>query len=84
MPSSWWTGPHGADGIIAAKGIDTLKQLVGKRVAFAPYTPSHFLLFEGLKSSGLTPQQREEIFAKGIHTKDGIEPATLFAQQKVE
>jgi NitT/TauT family transport system substrate-binding protein len=75
---------RGADGVIAAKGIDSLKQLVGRKIAFAPYTPSHFLLFEGLKTAGLTPQQREEIFSKGIHTKDGIEPATLFAQQKVD
>ena len=75
---------RGADGIITAQGISSLKDLAGKKVAFAPYTPSHFLLYTGLKESGLSPQQRSEIFAKGIHTKDGIEPATLFAQQKVD
>jgi len=53
-------------------------------VAFAPYTPSHFLLWNGLKGSGLSTEQRNEIFAKAVHTKDGIEPATLFAQQKVD
>jgi NitT/TauT family transport system substrate-binding protein len=37
-----------------------------------------------LKSSGLSTEQRNEIFAKAVHTKDGIEPATLFAQQKVD
>jgi NitT/TauT family transport system substrate-binding protein len=74
---------RGADGIIAAQGINSLKDLVGKQVAFAPYTPSHFLLYTGLKESGLSAQQRSEIFSHGIHTKDGIEPATLFAQQKV-
>jgi len=41
------------------------------------------LLYNGLKNSGLTTEQRNEIFAKAVHTKDGIEPATLFAQQKV-
>jgi NitT/TauT family transport system substrate-binding protein len=75
---------RGADGIIAAQGISSLKDLVGKKVAFAPYTPSHFLLYTGLKASGLSAAQRSEIFSQGIHTKDGIEPATLFAQQKVD
>lgn len=75
---------RGADGVIAAKGINSLKDLVGKKVAFAPYTPSHFLLYTGLKESGLSAPQRLEIFSQGIHTKDGIEPATLFAQQKVD
>jgi len=75
---------RGADGIIARQGINNLKDLAGKSVAFAPYTPSHFLLWTGLKESGLSAPQRNEIFSKGIHTKDGIEPATLFAQQKVD
>src|SRR5271157_529004 len=75
---------RGADGIIAAQGINSLKDLVGKKVAFAPYTPSHFLLYTGLKESGLSAPQRSAIFSQGIHTKDGIEPATLFAQQKVD
>jgi NitT/TauT family transport system substrate-binding protein len=75
---------RGADGIIASSGINGLKDLVGKKVAFAPYTPSHFLLYTGLKQSGLSAQQRSAIFSQGIHTKDGIEPATLFAQQKVD
>jgi len=75
---------RGADGVIAAQGITTLKDLAGKKVAFAPYTPSHFLLWTGLRESGLSAQQRNSIFDNGIHTKDGIEPATLFAQQKVD
>jgi len=75
---------RGADGIIAAQGINGLKDLTGKKVAFAPYTPSHFLLWTGLKESGLDAQRRNEIFSGAIHTKDGIEPATLFAQQKVD
>ena len=75
---------RGADGVIAAQGINSLKDLVGKKVAFAPYTPSHFLLWTGLRQSGLSRQQMNAIFNNGIHTKDGIEPATLFAQQKVD
>ncbi len=75
---------RGADGVIGKQGINSIEDLAGKIVAFAPYTPSHFLLWNGLKSSGMTTEQRREIFAKAVHTKDGIEPATLFAQQKVD
>lgn len=75
---------RGADGVIGKQGINSIEDLAGKSVAFAPYTPSHFLLWNGLKSSGLTTEQRNEIFDKAVHTKDGIEPATLFAQQKVD
>jgi NitT/TauT family transport system substrate-binding protein len=75
---------RGADGLIGKQGINTLEDLAGRTVAFAPYTPSHFLLWNGLKESGLSTEQRNEIFSRAIHTKDGIEPATLFAQQKVD
>ena len=75
---------RGADGVIGKQGINTIEDLAGKNVAYAPYTPSHFLLWNGLKSSGLSTEQRAEVFAKAVHTKDGIEPATLFAQQKVD
>jgi outer membrane protein OmpA-like peptidoglycan-associated protein/ABC-type nitrate/sulfonate/bicarbonate transport system substrate-binding protein len=75
---------RGADGVIGRQGINSIEDLAGKTVAFAPYTPSHFLLWNGLKASGLSTEQRNEIFNKAVHTKDGIEPATLFAQQKVD
>ncbi len=75
---------RGADGVIGRQGINSIEDLAGKTVAFAPYTPSHFLLWNGLTSSGLSTEQRNEIFNKAVHTKDGIEPATLFAQQKVD
>jgi NitT/TauT family transport system substrate-binding protein len=75
---------RGADGVIGKQGISSIENLAGKKVAFALYTPSHFLLYNGLKSSGITTEQRNEIFANAVHTKDGIEPATLFAQQKVD
>src|SRR5207244_772495 len=75
---------RGADGVIGKRGINSIEDLAGKKVAFAPYTPSHFLLWNGLKTSGLGTDQRNEIFNKAVHTKDGIEPATLFAQEKVD
>jgi NitT/TauT family transport system substrate-binding protein len=70
--------------VIGKQGINSIEDLAGKTVAFAPYTPSHFLLWNGLKASGLSTDQRNEIFNKAVHTKDGIEPATLFAQEKVD
>jgi NitT/TauT family transport system substrate-binding protein len=75
---------RGADGVIGKQGINSIEDLAGKTVAFAPYTPSHFLLYNGLKASGLSTEQRNEIFSKAVHTKDGIEPAVLFAQEKVD
>jgi len=75
---------RGADGVIGKQGINSIEDLAGKTVAFAPYTPSHFLLWNGLKASGLSTEQRNEIFSKAVHTKDGIEPAVLFAQEKVD
>ena len=75
---------RGADGVIGKQGINSIEDLAGKKVAFAPYTPSHFLLWNGLKTSGLSSAQRNEIFNQAVHTKDGIEPATLFAQEKVD
>src|SRR3989475_5872591 len=75
---------RGADGVIGKQGINSIEDLAGKKVAFAPYTPSHFLLWNGLKASGLSTEQRNEIFNKAVRTKDGIEPAVLFAQEKVD
>jgi len=75
---------RGADGVIGRQGINSIEDLAGKTVAFAPFTPSHFLLWNGLKASGLSTDQRNEIFSKAVHTKDGIEPAVLFAQNKTD
>jgi outer membrane protein OmpA-like peptidoglycan-associated protein/ABC-type nitrate/sulfonate/bicarbonate transport system substrate-binding protein len=75
---------RGADGVIGKQGINSIEDLASKTVAFAPYTPSHFLLWNGLKTSGLGTDQRNEIFKNAVHTKDGIEPAVLFAQNKVD
>src|SRR5205807_9175418 len=75
---------RGVDGVIGKQGINSIEDLAGKTVAFAPYTPSHFLLWNGLKASGLSTEQRNEIFKNAVHTKDGIEPANLFAQEKVD
>src|SRR5207244_3571290 len=55
---------RGADGVIGRQGINSIEDLAGKTIAFAPYTPSHFLLWNGMKSSGLTTEQRNEVFSR--------------------
>jgi NitT/TauT family transport system substrate-binding protein len=75
---------RGADGVIARQGIGSVEDLAGKTVAFAPHTPSHFLLWNGLRASGLSSEQRGQILNRALHTKDGVEPALLFASQKVD
>lgn len=79
---SGWS--RGADGVIGRQGIDSIEDLAGRTIAFAPYTPSHFLLWNGLRNSGLSTKQRYDIFLKAVHTRDGIEPAVLFAENKVD
>jgi NitT/TauT family transport system substrate-binding protein len=75
---------RGADGVIVKPGINTIEDLAGKKIAFAPYTPSHFLIYNGLKASGLSTDQRNDILRNAISTKDGIEPANLFVANKVD
>lgn len=75
---------RGADGVIGRQGIDSIEDLAGKRVAFAPNTPSHFLLWNGLKNSGLATSQVNDIFNNSVHTEDGIDPATLFVKGRVD
>src|SRR5947209_6261994 len=75
---------RGADGVIGQQGINSIEDLGGKTVDFPPYTASHFPPWNGLKASGLGTDQKNEIFKNAVQTKDGIEPATLFAQEKVD
>src|SRR5215510_6975107 len=75
---------RGADGVIGKQGINSIEDLAGKSIAFAPYTPSHFLIYNGLKASGLSTEQRNDILKNAIPTKDGIEPADLFVHNKVD
>jgi outer membrane protein OmpA-like peptidoglycan-associated protein len=75
---------RGADGIIAAQGINSIEDLRGKTIAFPEFTPSHFLLNNALTSSGLNKSERDGILGAAVHTRDGIESATLFGQGKVD
>ena len=56
---------RGADGVIGRQGINSIEDLAGKTVAFAPYTPSHFLLWNGLKASGLSTDAAQRNLQQG-------------------
>ncbi len=75
---------RGADGVIGKPGLRSIEDLAGKSIAFAPSTPSHFLIWNGVRNSGLSREQRDKLMTYAVHTKDGIEPATLFAQGKID
>lgn len=45
---------YGADGIVAKKGINSIKDLKGKAVAFEKANPSHFFLIYLLEKEGLS------------------------------
>jgi len=52
---------HGGDGIVAKKSIKTIADLKGKKVAFQPGFPGHFLLLHVLKKNGLSQKDIVEI-----------------------
>ena len=56
---------RGADGVIGKQGINSIEDLAGKTVAFAPYTPSHFLLWNGLQELGLEHRTAQRDFLQG-------------------
>jgi NitT/TauT family transport system substrate-binding protein len=45
---------YGADGIVAKKGINSVKDLKGKTIAFEKANPSHFFLIYQLEKEGLS------------------------------
>lgn len=63
----------GADAIVARKGINTVQDLKGKKIAFAVGTASHTLLLNVLESSGLKMSDIEE-----YRVADGVVAATAF------
>ena len=56
---------RGADGVIGKQGINSIEDLAGKTVAFAPYTPSHFLLWNGLEELGFEHGSAQRDFRQG-------------------
>jgi NitT/TauT family transport system substrate-binding protein len=70
---------HGADAIVARKGITKVSDLKGKTVAYAVGTASHTLLINTLETEGLT---MKDITSKEV--TDGIEAANAFKAGAVD
>jgi NitT/TauT family transport system substrate-binding protein len=69
----------GGDGIIATKGINSVADLRGKRVACPDGLPSHFLLLYLLRKNHMTSKDIIRVPAD-----DGGQAGTLFASGKVD
>lgn len=76
MQTDW---SRGADAIAVAKGISSVADLKGKKVAVAEGTPSHFLLLYVLSQAGLTGRDVKPIF-----TNSSIEAAQVFKAGKAD
>lgn len=69
----------GADAIVAAKGINTVADLKGKKISFSEGTASHSLLLNTLETSGL---QNSDV--QMVITGYGNEVAQAFASKQVD
>jgi NitT/TauT family transport system substrate-binding protein len=76
MQTDW---SRGADAIAVAKGITSVADLKGKKVAVAEGTPSHFLLLYVLSQAGLTGRDIKPVF-----TNSSIEAAEVFKAGKAD
>lgn len=52
---------YGGDGIVAKANIKGVRDLKGKKVAFARGTPSHYFLYQVLERNGLSPKDIQAI-----------------------
>lgn len=70
---------QGADAIVARKGINTVQDLKGKKVAYAVGTASHTLLLNVLETSGMTMSD-----IQGYQVADGVEAANAFKNNQCD
>ncbi|TBV12605.1 nitrate ABC transporter substrate-binding protein [Stutzerimonas kirkiae] len=52
---------NGGDAVVAQKGIASIRELVGKKVGYAPLSPPEFLLSYALKSNGMSEKDIQAI-----------------------
>jgi NitT/TauT family transport system substrate-binding protein len=64
---------RGADVIVVTKGINTVADLKGKKIAYAVATASHTLLINVLETAGLTAKDITE-----YKVNDGVEASSAF------
>jgi NitT/TauT family transport system substrate-binding protein len=68
----------GGDALVVTEGINSIRDLVGKKIALAVGTPSHGLFLNLIKISGLTQDQFDIQEAK-----DGLDAADMFRKEQV-
>lgn len=75
---------RGGDGIVSLKGIKSIEDLKGKKVATTKYTPSHWFLLYMLSQSGLTPDDRAQIEKDLVFTNEAPQAAAAFKAKQVD
>lgn len=70
---------RGGDAIVARRGIKSVGDLRGKKIAVAQLTPSHSFLLYLLDAGGMTPDEVEL-----VEVGSAIEAATAFKSQQVD
>ena len=69
----------GGDALVVRDGINSIRDLIGKKIALAVGTPSHGLFLNLIKISGLTTEQFDIQEAK-----DGLDAADYFRKEQVD
>ena len=75
---------RGGDGIVSLKGINSIEDLKGKKIATTQFTPSHFLLLYLLSQSGLSPADRADIEKNLVFTPVAPLAAAAFKAKRVD
>lgn len=70
---------RGGDVIVAKRGVISMNDLRGKKVAFAPKAPSHSMLLMALKASNMVMKD-----IQAVEVPDAIEAAKLFMAGEVD
>lgn len=75
---------RGGDAIVANDYIKTVEDLKGKKIALVQYTPSHWLLEDVLRQSGLTDVEKDALRNKLIFTQDVPSTRSAFVAGQVD
>jgi NitT/TauT family transport system substrate-binding protein len=70
---------RGGDAIVSRKGINTVNDLKGKKIAVAPMTPSHTFLLNILESGGFTASD-----VQIVQVANAMDAADLFKKNQVD
>ena len=70
---------RGGDAVVVRRGIESVKDLKGKKIAYAEMTPSHTFLLWMLEAGGLSSNDIE-----AVKVASAIDAADLFKKKKVD